>query len=128
MGCDIHAYIVSDNSYTGEELDLGRNYDFFGALADVRNGGHGTKFTPIAANRGIPEGEKFDVVRAIYKECAGYGHSISWATKEEVIKAIKVSALELEEKEKLKDNYWYKSIINEMEVYENPVLVFFFDS
>ena len=126
MGCDIHAYIVTDKD-TSERLDLGRNYDFFCPLADVRNESHGKAFEPIAGNRGFPNLSKFDYVREIYEDKWGSdGHSASWATKEEIIKAIKAS---MEPGEKLEENYWYRVIVKEMELFgEDAVLAFFFDN
>jgi len=109
MGCDIHIYAevkengewekvgpVFDDPYYAPERPLsdwnqpkidqpyvGRNYDLFAILADVRNGRGfagvptGTGFVPIAAPRGLPN----DVTPGVEAQADSWGrdgHSHSW--------------------------------------------------
>lgn len=118
MGCDIHAYIeVKENeewkhydwrnqfidgkysdgspSYDYSKmmdypLYIGRNYDLFAILANVRNGRGfagiltGTGFKPIDMPRGLPQ----DVCKEVQEISDGWdvdGHSHSWLLLKELI-------------------------------------------
>lgn len=106
MGCDIHAGIeyfdgnkwvahLMPNKYFGKlddepelsaKLDLGRNYDMFAILGNVRNGTGfagcltGTQFVPITDNRGTPE-DVSPEVRAVLSD----EHSPTWLTLKELL-------------------------------------------
>jgi len=70
-------------------LEIGRSYDLFAILADVRNGRGfagvltGTGFDPISEPRGIPD----DVCQEIMEETSSDpdGHSHSWYTLKELL-------------------------------------------
>lgn len=109
MGCDIHAFIEVRNGdgwkvYDWESdipekdyharwdhpLYIGRNYNLFAMLADVRNGygfagcDTGEGFKPIASPRGLPP----DVCSVVKLESMGWGidgHSHSWLTVRELL-------------------------------------------
>lgn len=119
MGCDIHAYVEVksaegwthhdwrkpyqigtyedgspeydyDNGYWEHPLRIGRNYDLFAILANVRNG-HGfagvetgTGFEPISLPRGLPT----DVTPEVMAASDGWngdGHSHSWLLLSELL-------------------------------------------
>lgn len=71
------------------ELDIDRNYDLFGMLADVRNGRGfagcetGDGFEPIADPRGLPK-DVSDPVKAESDRWDSDGHSHSWLTLAEL--------------------------------------------
>ena len=84
MGCDIHGSIeIKTNSGKWielQQLDVGRNYDMFGVLADVRNY---VNAVSISEPRGIPE----DVSKKVMKEIEGWdcdGHSHSWLSWKDI--------------------------------------------
>jgi len=98
MGCDIHAHVeVREDGqwHHWEEMfaapfHVGRNYDLFAILANVRNGygfaGVPTSggFTPIDMPRGLPE----DVTPEVKQESDDWGvdgHSHSWLTLAELL-------------------------------------------
>jgi len=118
MGCDIHAYVEirEDGKWThydwrskyeegqyengstkydwkamfNDPLYIGRNYNLFAVLANVRNG-HGFAgiqtgegFIPIDMPRGLPD----DVTAKVQSESIGWGvdgHSHSWFTVKELL-------------------------------------------
>jgi len=118
MGCDIHFYVKTKQGgawqhhswraehQTGEYEDrspkydydkyfedpfyVGRNYDLFAVLADVRNGfgfagcDTGDRLVPISEPKGLPE----DVSEGVKKESDRWGvdgHSHSWFTLKELL-------------------------------------------
>lgn len=118
MGCDIHAYIEIRQDGKWEHYDwqkqyqigtyedgspeydydklwdnplgIGRNYDLFAILANVRNG-HGfagiltgTGFEPMDKPRGLPQDVSLEV-RAESDEWNGDGHSHSWMSLPELL-------------------------------------------
>lgn len=105
MGTDIHGVLQSRYSsesgwWTRCEMERGRNYSLFAALANVRNG-YGfagvpthTPITPIAEPRGWPDDFDLKSVRGRIpgvdwdeeeEELWLGDHSFSWLTLEEVI-------------------------------------------
>lgn len=107
MGCDIHAAIeVKDTTgkwtallhpnkyfgkYSGESeltarVDIGRDYDLFAVLANVRNGTAfagcvtGTGFDYISEPRGVPD-DISDEARGVLSD----EHSASWVTLPEIL-------------------------------------------
>lgn len=111
MGCDIHLYTETlnrkterwepENKWEGredgtlrmdwahDELSVGRNYDLFAILANVRNGkgfagiDTGDGFNPIAMPRGLPP-DVSDLVRSEAAYWRSDGHSHSWFTLAEL--------------------------------------------
>jgi hypothetical protein len=95
MGCDIHTILQKKEKgkwVDKEVLDIDRNYDLFGILADVRNN---SGLKPIKEPRGLPA--DFEIVNKYYhptnlKLCfyddqLGYfigEHTYSWLTLKEV--------------------------------------------
>jgi hypothetical protein len=96
MGCDIHAFAEkrtgekweqlkncfkqSWDKSLGDEIDLGRNYELFAFLANVRND---YDLKPISEPKGVPE----DSSDGYRKEVEGWdvdGHSHSYFTLEEL--------------------------------------------
>lgn len=80
------------DKYFRDEHCIGRNYELFAVLADVRNFGwggdvdyaDGDKRTPIAAPRGLPD----DVSTEVRKDSDSWdcdGHSHSWFTLRELL-------------------------------------------
>src|SRR5581483_6649473 len=70
-----------DGSRRPVPADIGRKYDLFALLADVRNRG---EIEPIAPPRGLPE----DVSEPVRRESdvmGADGHSHSWFTLEELL-------------------------------------------
>lgn len=140
MGCDIHAAIeykegsewkaiLMPNKYFakwGDEkeltasVDIGRNYDVFAILGNVRNGSGfagtdtGEGFVPMSDGRGVPT----DISEAA-KEALSNEHSATWVTLTDImnydwsrttIKRGVVGALEFEEWDRCKEfNPWPKS-------------------
>lgn len=108
MGCDIHAAIeyrdtgagpwkalLNRNKYFGKwedeseltaRLDVGRDYDLFAILGNVRNGRGfagvktGEGFDPMTDNRGIPEDISPEANEALSHE-----HSATWVTLPEIL-------------------------------------------
>lgn len=72
-------------SFYPGEVNLGRNYELFDALTNVR----GCNYEPIAFMRGVPE----DVSEEVYNFYHNYwgcdAHSASWMTLDELKKAYK---------------------------------------
>lgn len=100
MGCDIHVMIEKVSKENGEwdtylegnesfYLHIGRNYDLFAILADVRNGygfggsDTGDGFIPIADQRGVPADASDNYLEYV-KEWELDGHSHSYLTVAEL--------------------------------------------
>lgn len=97
MGCDIHEWVEvrvgGKWEMTDVNLDVGRNYDLFGMLADVRNGrgfagvDTGDGFVPIlgreSPTRGIPLDASPEYAAEV-ENWGGDGHSHSWLTLAEL--------------------------------------------
>ena len=83
MGCDIHLFleIKKKEKWTFiKELDIGRSYDMFGIVADVRNL---VNAIPISEPKGLPE-DVSDKVREELDEWDCDGHSHSWLNWKEI--------------------------------------------
>ena len=90
MGCDIHGFVqvrYGDSEWFSDgEIEDGRNYRLFAALAGVRNGfgfagiySH-DPLTPIAEPRGIPDDFVYDE-----NENDMGDHSFSWLHLSEIV-------------------------------------------
>ncbi len=84
MGCDIHAHLeIKIRGYGWEHYstsNIGRNYNLFAKMADVRNDG---SILPISYPRGVPE----DISAVTKIEYEGWGldaHSASWLDSKEI--------------------------------------------
>lgn len=93
MGCDIHAHM--EIKWGGKwlyygPLKIGRNYNLFSLLADVRNVSEGEEgyVRPITQPRGLPE-DATDMTMLHYNSYMGDEHSPSWVTSKEYLKAVK---------------------------------------
>ncbi|MFN4973819.1 MAG: hypothetical protein ACK5GV_01080 [Bacteroidota bacterium] len=93
MGCDIHAfieYVYEDDSITntfcGDEMCFGRDYDLFSLLAGVRG-----LSSPFVQPRGFPVADKATGIYApnwqVSEKYSQYGsdaHSATWLTLDEL--------------------------------------------
>lgn len=97
MGCDIHVVVeVYENGQwvsvddPDDDFDLGRNYDLFAILADVRNGcgfagiKTGEGFVPLALPRGFPDDASL-TAKSMKENWIGDGHSHSYCTVSELL-------------------------------------------
>lgn len=97
MGCDIHEWVEvrvgSGWTMTDINLDIGRNYDLFGMLADVRNGvgfagcDMGDGFVPVLGREKPARGVPSDASPEYVAEVGSWdvdGHSHSWLTLAEL--------------------------------------------
>lgn len=80
MGCDIHGFLEVRNQdgiwKIKDKIPDGRNYDWFGVLAGVRNY---VNTIPIAEPRGVPIDASVKVMKKIaYWDMDGHSHS--WLT------------------------------------------------
>lgn len=132
MGCDIHMYTeyhrdgkwlpadawAADTKYGEKPMRIpqhlrppqGRDYDFFGWLANVRNGTWGEDFPVIAQPRGLPE----DCCATIRAESIGWGcggHSHSWLTLAELKAAWQTAK---ETRIKYSGAIWYATVGDEL--------------
>ncbi len=97
MGCDIHEWVerkaANGWEMTDVNLNIGRNYDLFGMLADVRNGvgfagvDMGDGFVPVLGRgeptRGVPDDASPEYRSEVESwECDGHSHS--WLTLAEL--------------------------------------------
>lgn len=84
MGCDIHVIIEKKNKYgfwsNAGDPDIGRNYEIFSVLANVRND-NGIAF--ISEPKGVPN-DATDEFNGLVKEWEPDGHSHSWVTLKEM--------------------------------------------
>lgn len=99
MGCDIHAFAerksegkwkqikrefkhntFGEGYYFEDELDMGRNYELFAFLADVRNS---DGIIPISQPKGIPEDASLGYLAEV-EDWDGDGHSHSYFTLAEL--------------------------------------------
>ena len=92
MGCDIHCDVEAKTSTgwwlpMGQDLEIGRDYALFSAMADVRNGENGDSeyIEPVAAPRGWPKGAGYG--REIISDAIQ--HSRSWLSAAEFREAIR---------------------------------------
>lgn len=91
MGCDIHGrlqyrYTENQKWQDGGEIETGRNYNLFAALADVRN--YDDAITPISQPRGLPDDVfnlAYDWDRKHYEDGMFGDHSFSWLSLKELI-------------------------------------------
>jgi hypothetical protein len=82
MGCDIHPYLEIKEKRTWklkEPLNLNRDYDMFGILAEVRNY---VNAKPISEQKGFPKDASVKVRQ--YYEDYNDGHSASFLTWKEI--------------------------------------------
>jgi hypothetical protein len=83
MGCDIHAFVevkLAGEWHCYHACDLGRDYELFAKMADVRNYG---SVEPISKPRGLPL-DLSAVVEFEAKHWGADGHSHSYLTLDEV--------------------------------------------
>lgn len=83
MGCDIHAsseILVNNMWHHYSVLNIGRHYDLFARMANVRNNGG---IVPISEPRGIPNDITF-ITWLDYTRWGEDGHSHSWLSGKEV--------------------------------------------
>ncbi len=84
MGCDIHPHFevkIKGRWHHHSEPDVGRNYELFAKMADVRN--YGKEISPICQPKGIPKG--ISAVTALsLEQWNGDAHSRSWFNAKEI--------------------------------------------
>lgn len=84
MGTDIHPYVEAQDDggvwryVPFIKLEINRNYDLFGILADVRNG---AGLEPISEPRGLPK-DVAPETKALYRDECDYAES--WVTLQEL--------------------------------------------
>ena len=85
MGCDIHSHAETQEGGRWVGLDVeafeGRDYGFFGWLANVRNY---SDMTPIAAGRDFPADASAEAAKH-YDAWSGDAHSASWVSVDELL-------------------------------------------
>ena len=73
------------NNKFSDEPQIGRNYDLFSILANVRNGTWGEDIKPISEPRGLPE-DVSDEIKKLSDEWDCDGHSHSYLSLDEIKK------------------------------------------
>lgn len=107
MECDIHSRAEKQESgrWVGVDVEAfeGRDYGFFGWLADVRNY---SDLTPLAADRGFPADASAEAAKH-YDDWSGDAHSASWVSVAELLAVDYDQAIEDRRTTKqLGPNFW----------------------